>query len=406
MSRKQRKLAGRRAWLALGTVTAYAAVSATGKAQATYAQNGPQKSNPNAPAQPPIQRFDIHAGPLDAALTQFATATGISIQYTIPANTLPGFHTAGVSGIYSAPQALDLLLANTGLTYSPNGQNAVAVGLRHAESVRVTDSTSDSVALGRIPTPLLDTAQSVTAIPRDVLAQQGTTTLRDALRNAPGISLAAGEGGSQGDNLTIRGFTARNDIFLDGMRDFGSYYRDPFNFDQVDVLEGPAGVQFGRGSTGGVVNQESKQPQLRPFINLDGDFGTDLTRRFTADINEPLPDFAHGTALRLNIMAHESNVAERDVTENRRFGFAPTISFGLQSPTRLTLGYFHFSENDIPDYGIPWYFNTVSPVARHNYYGFRDANYLKTDVDMGTLKVEHDLAEGSLLRNQLRYANY
>lgn len=406
MSRKQRKLAGRRVWLALGTMTAYAAVSATGKAQTQYPQNTPQKSNPNVSAQPPVQRFDIHAGPLDAALAQFATATGISIEYTIPANTLPGFHTAGVSGIYSAPQALELLLANTGLTFSPDRQNAVAVGLRQSESVLVTDTTTDSVALGRIPTPLLDTAQSITAIPKDVLAQQGTTTLRDALRNAPGISLAAGEGGSQGDNLTIRGFTARNDIFLDGMRDFGSYYRDPFNYDQVDVLEGPAGVEFGRGSTGGVVNQESKQPQLRPFINLDGDFGTDLTRRFTADINEPLPDFAHGSALRLNIMAHESNVAERDVTENRRFGFAPTIAFGLQSSTRLTLGYFHFSENDIPDYGIPWYFNTVSPVARQNYYGFRDANYLKTDVDMATLKAEHDLAEGSLVRNQLRYANY
>lgn len=406
MSRKQRKLAGRRAWLALGTVTAYAAVSATGKAQSSYPQNGTKKSNSSAPVQPPVQRFDIPAGPLDAALTQYTAVTGISIEYTIPASTIPGFHTAGVSGMYSAPQALELLLVNTGLTYSVIDQNTVSIGLRNAESVRVTDSTADSVALGRIPTPLLDTAQSITAIPKDVLAQQGTTTLRDALRNAPGISLAAGEGGSQGDNLTIRGFTARNDIFLDGMRDFGSYYRDPFNYDQVDVLEGPAGVQFGRGSTGGVVNLESKQPLLRPLIQVEGDFGTDLTRRFTADINEPLPDFAHGSALRLNLMAHDSNVAERDVVENRRFGFAPTISFGLQTPNRLTLGYFHFAENDIPDYGIPWYFNTVSPVARHNYYGFRDANYLKTDVDMATLKVEHSFSDGSLARNQLRYANY
>ncbi len=88
------------------------------------------------------------------------------------------------------------------------------------------------------------------------------TTLRDTLRNVPGISLAAGEAGAQGDNLTIRGFTARNDIFLDGIRDFGSYYRDSFNYEQVDVLEGPAGVQFGRGSTGGVVNQESKVPTV------------------------------------------------------------------------------------------------------------------------------------------------
>ena len=88
------------------------------------------------------------------------------------------------------------------------------------------------------------------------------TTLRDALRNVAGISLAAGEGSAQGDNLTIRGFTARNDLFIDGMRDFGSYYRDPFDMQEVEVLQGPSSVTFGRGSTGGVVNQASKTPGL------------------------------------------------------------------------------------------------------------------------------------------------
>ena len=99
----------------------------------------------------------------------------------------------------------------------------------------------------------------------------------DAVRNVPGISIAAGESGAQGDNLTIRGFTARNDIFLDGIRDFGSYYRDSFNYDQVEVLEGPAGVQFGRGSTGGIINQESKVPAADRFIHADTEFGTDAT---------------------------------------------------------------------------------------------------------------------------------
>ena len=71
------------------------------------------------------------------------------------------------------------------------------------------------------------------------MQEQGVTTLRDALRNVAGISIAAGEGGAQGDNLTIRGFAARNDLYLDGMRDFGSYYRDPFNMEEVQVLQGP-----------------------------------------------------------------------------------------------------------------------------------------------------------------------
>src|SRR6185436_4119407 len=103
----------------------------------------------------------------------------------------------------------------------------------------------------------------------EVLADQGATTLRDAVRNVAGISLAAGEGGAQGDNLTIRGFTARSDIFIDGMRDFGSYYRDPFNQEQVQVLQGPSSVTFGRGSTGGVLNQASKTPNLGRILSGD-----------------------------------------------------------------------------------------------------------------------------------------
>ena len=151
--------------------------------------------------------------------------------------------------------------------------------------------------------PLIETPQSVNVVPQFVMQDRAVNDLRDTLRNVPGISLAAGEAGAQGDNLTIRGFTARNDIFLDGIRDFGSYYRDSFNFEQVEALEGPAGIQFGRGSTGGVVNQESKVPQARQFVNVQAQFGTDMTRRLTADINGPLEDTLGGTAFRANLMA-------------------------------------------------------------------------------------------------------
>ena len=238
------------------------------------------------------------------------------------------------------------------------------------------------------------------------MQQQGVTTLRDALRNVAGISLAAGEGGAQGDNLTIRGFTARNDLFIDGMRDFGSYYRDPFNTQEVEVLQGPSSVTFGRGSTGGVVNQATKTPGLTRFISGDVDFGTDLTRRVTLDIDQPLPSLGKGAAFRLNLMGNEGNVAGRDVAENRRFGIAPSLALGLGTPTRWTFSYFHQNADDNPDYGIPWLFNGPAPVARNNYYGFKNGNYLRTYDDIGTAKVEHDVNSHITLRNQVRYANY
>ena len=125
----------------------------------------------------------------------------------------------------------------------------MVVGLRNSEQVSVTTTLPDSVSMTKFTEPLLDTPQTVAVVPQFVLKDQQNRTLMDAVRNVPGISIAAGESGAQGDNLTIRGFTARNDIFLDGIRDFGSYYRDSFNFEQVEVLEGPAGVQFRPGGT-------------------------------------------------------------------------------------------------------------------------------------------------------------
>lgn len=401
MSKKSNK---KRAWLAVGTIAAYAAAGAASKSALLFASPRSGHWQDSGP-QLTVRRFDIPAGPLDAALRQYANDCGLSIDFTIPKDTLPGFSTRGVTGLYSERQALTQLLAGTGLNFSFQG-SAVSIGVKNAQVVQVNATAADSVALSKIPTPLVDTPQSITALPQGLLADQGVSTFHDALRNSPGISLAAGEGALQGDNLTIRGFPVEDDIFLDGIRDFGSYYRDPFNYEQIDILEGPAGVQFGRGSTGGVINQESKAPELRPIMTFDGDLGTDRTRRFTGDINKPLPDLAGGSALRLDFMVHDSGVAQRDVTTNRRFGVAPSIAFGLNTPTRVYASDFHLQEDDIPDYGIPWYFGHPAPVPRHNYYGFAHNNFLRTNADIGTVRVEHDLGGHGLLRDAARYAHY
>src|SRR6266853_1976513 len=115
--------------------------------------------------------------------------------------------------------------------------------------------TPTNLGLYRLSEPIRDIPQSITVVPQELMQEQAVTSFRDALRNVTGISLAAGEGGgAQGDNLTLRGFSARNDYFLDGIRDQGSYTRDVFNLESVDVLKGPSAVMFGRGSTGGAIN--------------------------------------------------------------------------------------------------------------------------------------------------------
>lgn len=282
-------------------------------------------------------------------------------------------------------------------------------------STVVVESTRDKKGYAETETsmpmysrPLSETPQVVSVIPKKLMQDQGITTTRDALRNVAGISIAAGEAGVQGDNLTIRGFTARSDFFMDGMRDFGSYTRDPFNMEKIDVIKGPSSVGFGRGSTGGIINQETKQARSEKITDMQLTVGTDMTKRAAVDINRKL-DGIKGAAFRLNMMSHDNQVAERDIARNKRFGFAPTISFGLGSATRTTLSYMHQSENNIPDYGLPWIGNRVagqSDTKRSSYYGFKDgSNYMNTTVDMLTGKVEHDISEKVTFRQQIRFAN-
>jgi catecholate siderophore receptor len=174
----------------------------------------------------------------------------------------------------------------------------------------------------------------------------------------------------------------------------------------VEVLEGPASVEFGRGSTGGVVNQETKQPELHRFVAVGGQFGTDAMRRGTLDINEPINAIPGGTAVRLNVVGEETGVAGRNVTNTKRFGIAPAISFGMNTPTRVMLNYLHEGESDIPDYGLPYFGASYAAVPVNTYYGLANSNYLQTTPDIVTGRIEHDFNQHITVRNTLRWANY
>ena len=393
-----------RGLVAMGTLAAYAAMGANRPAMAAIWKTDPGGNG--AAATLPLKRFDIAAGPLDAAIEAYEKATGLNVKIVLPSGTLAGFNSQGVVGLYREDEALRQILDGTGLNYRAEDATTMLVGVQARDTVSVTASVGDSISMTKFTEPQLYTPQSISVVPEFVMKDEGVSTLRDTLRNVPGISLAAGEAGAQGDNLTIRGFTARNDIFLDGIRDFGSYYRDSFNYEQVEALEGPAGIQFGRGSTGGVINQESKVPQADKFVHVQTQFGTDLTRRITADINTPLEDAWGGAAFRANVMGQEGGVAGRDGAEIRRFGIAPSVSIGMDTKTRATLSYVHLSEDDTPDYGLPWQFSHLSGADRHSYFGFRDENYLKTNDDILTLKVEHEFSPALNLHTIARAANY
>jgi len=263
----------------------------------------------------------------------------------------------------------------------------------------------DSSGLSKLAVPLIDVAQSINTISAQEMQDRAVMDLNQALKTVPGITIGAGEFRSIGTSPTIRGFAARTDMFMDGIRDYGDYYRDPFNVEAIEVLEGPAGVVFGRGSTGGVIEQDSKLPKLQPLIAGTLTGGTDSTRRATIDINELLTGLGEGAAFRINAMGHKAMVTDRNVVEDSRYGFAPSFSLGLGTPTRLTLAYFRQYNDDIPDYGLPYLGTQPAQVPRDNYYGFRD-DYMHTLTDVVTFKVEHDFSDAVTIQNQARYARY
>jgi catecholate siderophore receptor len=254
----------------------------------------------------------------------------------------------------------------------------------------------------KIPLAVKDTPQSVNVVPLPLLQSQGVTRLEDALKNVPGITLNAGEGAARGDTVNLRGFSAFNDFFLDGIRDAAVYNRDTFDLQEVEVLKGPSATLFGRGSTGGAINQVSKAPALDPLREVAVEGGNNDALRGALDIDQPL---SASSAIRLNAMGETSSVAGRGFVRNRRWGVAPAASFGLGQPTTVTLEYMHLSENDRPDTGAPFVGGAPAPVPRSADFGLT-SDRATSNVDVGTLLVQHTFNANRSVENTFRAANY
>ncbi|MEY4564212.1 MAG: hypothetical protein RLZZ618_3489 [Pseudomonadota bacterium] len=272
---------------------------------------------------------------------------------------------------------------------------------------------ADTSSSPKFTQPLVNTTQTITIIKKEILAEQGATTLSEALGNTPGITFQMGENGNTqtGDSVFMRGFDTQGSIFVDGIRDLGTISRDVFNVEQIEVVKGPAGADIGRGSPTGYINLNSKTANLDDASSGSVTVGSGHKRRLTADVNRSLPSLGDGTAIRLNVMKQDNGVTGRDHVSNEGFGFAPSLAFGLNSPTRVIMNYLHVEQSGIPDGGIPaigisgFNNNALTPnaaaVDRSNFYGSL-SDYNRVRADMFTTKFEHDLKPGVTLRNTSR----
>lgn len=255
--------------------------------------------------------------------------------------------------------------------------------------------------------PILDTPQTVTVISDQTLRKQNLLTLRDALATIPGITFGAGEGGGgYGDSINLRGYSANNDITVDGVRDSAQYSRtDPFYLQQIEIYNGANSVYNGSGSVGGTINLVTKAPQAQDLTIVSAAAGTDDYYRATIDSNWRVSPFI---AVRLNAMVHRNDVPGRDVEKYKRWGVAPSITLGVEGPTSLTLDYFHQRDDNTPIYGVPYFRNQLNDgplpgTDTRDYYGIVNLDKQQTTVDRATATFKHDFGGGLTLRNLTRW---
>lgn len=259
--------------------------------------------------------------------------------------------------------------------------------------------------IGKGDQELRDIPQTVTVQTERLMDDRNLDDFREVLRTTSGVTFQAGETGEE--DVRLRGFSLQQagDIYRDGQRDGALYERDTFNEDRVEVLKGSASMLFGKGSTGGVVNQVSKQPFLMNQHEVDYTLGTGNLHRLTGDFNFHTGENA---AFRINAMAHD---ADNWGAKQRKFGIAPTYRWGIGTRDEFSVGLFHLDIEGRPLYNHPWTLRdgdrgTLDPILpARNYYGLA-SDHLDTRATIGTVSHVHRFDHPGQLKTTLRHGRY
>lgn len=327
---------------------------------------------------------------------------------------------ANEKSLSAAASPSALLALGIGLMAGATPAVAQDTAATNLGSVTVTDTAIDDsygrseIVSDKSTAPLLDTPQTVSVIPQEVIRDRAARTLAEVLRNTPGITFNAGENGfgTSTNNFSLRGFDTSGSVYIDNLRDSGSYARDVFNIESVEVVKGAA-ADNGRGSAGGYVNINSKTPSFDRFVAGDVSYGIDKydsedRKRASVDINQPLGETV---AVRLNAVVEDSGVAGRQYAKNKLWGVAPSLAIGLGTNFRAYLSWEHVEREDRPDWGVPGKtieglitFNPASADApRDAYYGLL-TDFDDSTSDAITARLELDLADNVTLSSNNRWS--
>lgn len=278
--------------------------------------------------------------------------------------------------------------------------------IQSKSTLRATDTR-----LGKGQQALRDMPQNVTVMTEQLLDDRNLDNFRDLLKATAGVTFLAGETGEE--DVRLRGFSLgqAGDVYRDGLREGQLISRDTFATDRVEVLKGSASMLFGKGSTGGVVNQVTKQPFLMDRYEGELALGNGQFKRAQVDLNKQL---GASSAVRVNAMVQD---ADNWGAQDDRQGLAASWRTGIGERHEFALDLYHLRTRERPNYNHPWinppWFPSASDIRRDvvaalpakNYYGLA-SDYQNTDQT--TLSATHTLrwSRQEELRTTLRHGQY
>ena len=247
-----------------------------------------------------------------------------------------------------------------------------------------------------------DIPQSVTVFTEKLMNDRNQDDFREVLRTTAGVTFQSGETGEE--DVRMRGFSLglAGDIYVDGMKDAPLIERDTFNNDRIEVLKGSASMLFGKGSTGGIVNQVNKYPLLIDQHEAGYTFGTGQFHRATGDFNFKTGENA---AFRLNAMVQEFD--NYGAKQDKR-GIAPTFAWGIGTRDEFSIGLYYLESKGRPLYNHPWRVvdgKINTPLDARNYYGLA-SDHNNTTSQYVTLGQIHRFDDNGELTTRLRYGQY
>ncbi|MGR6839538.1 TonB-dependent receptor [Aliivibrio wodanis] len=246
----------------------------------------------------------------------------------------------------------------------------------------------------------LDVPQAVSVVTKTEIQDRGAVRLVDALDGVAGVNNTLGEGSR--DQFVIRGFDALNDMYRDGMRDDGTLqsYRSLANIERVEVVKGPAGALYGRGSAGGIINLVTKRANGDNFTSVNGSVGSNSQFVGQIDNSMAITDKVNG---RINVEYRQAD-SYVDHVDSNDFFIAPTIRVLPAEGHIIDLDVEYAHQELVPYRGVPSKNGKPVDVSSSTFFGGTN-DYQESDNIRLAVNYEWQLSNNWIWTNRASYSH-